>query len=96
MDIDIDAELEKISKKIQKARSDLEVLKSKRNDLVVKKFYNSKGLSFGQHFMYKGKRIIKVFAYNEIFLNGYYLTKKGVISERPVSIYIGDDIGVLV
>lgn len=93
--MDIDTEIEQLSKKIQKATLELEVLKAKRNDLVVKKFYENKGLNFGQHFIYKGKRIIKVFAYNEMFLNGYYMTKKGIISERPISIYIKDDVGLI-
>lgn len=92
--MDIKDEIKQINEKILNVSEELKKLKEKKNDLLIKLFYEAKGLEYGQRFMYKGKEIVKIKVYNSFYLNGYYITKKGEVSEKPISIYIGDEIDI--
>lgn len=85
-------ELKQTEEKIQKTRNELNRLNAVANDLRVKLFYEKKGLKPRQPFMCKGKKIVKL--YNGVFgyFNGFYITKKGEITEKPMSIYFDDEI----
>lgn len=83
-------ELKQIEEKIQKTRDELNRLTAVANDLRVKLFYEKKGLKPRQPFMCKGKKIFKVSCASYHFFDGFYLTKKGELTAKPISIRIDD------
>ena len=85
-------ELKQIEEKIQEKRNELNILIKKSNDLRVKLFFERKGLKLGQPFMCRGKKIIRVCSGSFSCFNGFYITKKGVLTEKPMSICIEDEI----
>lgn len=83
-------ELKQIEEKIQETRNELNRLNVVANDLRVKLFYEKKGLKPRQSFMCKGKKIFKVSCAGYHFFNGFYLTKKGELTAKPISFCIND------
>lgn len=86
--------LKQINEKLLETRKQLDELKEQKDELLIKLFYEIKGLEYGQHFMYNGKEIVKVKVSNIFYLSGYYTTKKGEVSEKSTPIYIGDIIKI--
>lgn len=80
-------QIEQINNEIKKLENRLKSLNNTKNDLEIKLFYERRKMKFGQPFMYNGKKIMKVVNRNEYFMDGYYLTKKGEISEISISVY---------
>lgn len=80
--------LKQVNEKLLETRKQLNKLKEQKDELLIKLFYETKGLKYGQHFMHNGKEIAKVKVNGMFHLSGYYITKKGEVSEKPISIYI--------
>ncbi|MBO8426984.1 MAG: hypothetical protein IAC58_00230 [Firmicutes bacterium] len=85
-------ELKQTEEKIQETRNELNRLNAVANDLRVKLYYEKKGLKPRQPFMCKGKKIFKVSCATYRFFNGFYLTKKGELTAKPISFCIDDEI----
>ena len=85
-------ELKQTEEKIQETRNELNRLNAVANDLRVKLYYEKKGLKPRQPFMCKGKKIFKVSCVSYRYFHGFYLTKKGELAAKPMSIYFDDEI----
>lgn len=83
-------ELKQTEEKIQETRNELNRLNAVANDLRVKLFYEKKGLKPRQPFMCKGKKIFKVSCDSYHFFYGFYLTKNGELTAKPISFCIDD------
>lgn len=86
------SEIINIDDEITILRGKIDILNSKRNDTLAKLFYQKKGLQFKQPFMFKGKKIVKIFGKDNFSVIGVYLTKQGEISSKTVYIYTSDEI----
>lgn len=85
-------ELEQVLSEITETSDKLQTLMKKRNELSVRLFYEKNNLQEGQPFMCKGKKIIKV-QYNSVYsVNGFYITKLGMLSLKPILIWDKDPI----
>lgn len=85
-------ELQQILSEIEECSDKLQTLIKKRNELQVRSFYEQNHLKEGQPFMCKGKKIVKV-QYNSVYsVNGFYITKLGMLSLKPLIIWDTDHI----